>query len=87
MTAEHVTPSGGAPRRGRLVYVAALVLVVAIGLAAAIVVRGRQAPVAQPAAEDCEKAKPKVEFAVAECDGGTAPAKGSQGGAQAPAKH
>jgi hypothetical protein len=64
------------------VYLVALVLAGAVVLAAAIVVRGRQAPT--PAAEDCEKAKPKVEFAVAECDGGAAPATG---GAAAPAKH
>jgi hypothetical protein len=84
VTAEHVTTPERPTRRGRLVYLVALVLVGAVVLAAAIVVRGRQATAAPPAAEDCEKAKPKVEFAVAECEGGAAPA---HGGATTPAKH
>jgi hypothetical protein len=70
-----------------MVFLVALVLVCAIVLAAVIVVRGRQTAAAQPAAEDCEQAKPKVEFAVAECDGGAAPAKDATGTTPAPAKH
>ena len=79
MTAEHSSTPGGAPSRARLVFVVALALVVAVVVAAVIVARGRQS-----AAADCEKAPPKVEFAVAECEAGT-PAQGAAPASGTPA--
>jgi hypothetical protein len=74
---DHVT------RRLRLVLAVVAALLVAVAVAAALVVRSRQTD-ASGAKADCEKEPPKVEFAVAECDGGAAPAQGSTPATPAP---